>query len=288
MTLPHRLKAGDTITNAELVRLFKCANQGGMRRSHQTNSLVLISDHTKYVHQDRWMAADLLHYTGMGLEGDQSLDYLQNKTLLESAANGVTPYLFEVYVPNQYLYRGQVNLAGQPVKERQPDASGKLRKVWVFPLQIMGSDAKFTVPEDLVTRKQRRDRKRAQQMTTTDLFTRAVHREKKPASYPAPARAASRDAYVAEFARRRANGHCQLCSQPAPFQNKTSEPYLELHHIRSLGQGGRDTVSNCVALCPNCHKKMHILNLREDRKKLKQEALKNCCQLTIDGGVVYV
>ena len=45
---------------------------------------------------------------------------------------------------------------------------------------------------------------------------------------------------------------------------------------------------NCVALCPNCHKKMHVLNLREDRKKLTQAARKNCCQLTIDGGIVYV
>jgi hypothetical protein len=33
---------------------------------------------------------------------------------------------------------------------------------------------------------------------------------------------------------------------------------------------------------------MHILNLREDRKKLKREALKNCCQLTIDGGITYI
>jgi hypothetical protein len=33
---------------------------------------------------------------------------------------------------------------------------------------------------------------------------------------------------------------------------------------------------------------MHVLNLREDRKKLLQEAQKSCCQLTIDGGVVYV
>ena len=288
MTLPHRLKAGDTLTNAELTAMFKCANQGGMRRSHQTNSLVIISDHTKYVHRDRWISADVLYYTGMGLEGDQSLDYLQNKTLLESAANGVTPYLFEVYVSNQYLFRGRVKLAARPRKERQPDICGKLRDVWIFPLQVTGSDAAFTVPEELIDRKRLREKKRAQQMSATDLLTVTVHAEKQTPSTPATVSDQGCDAYVAEFSRRRANGHCQLCGLPAPFTDKANEPYLELHHIHSLARGGRDMVSNCVALCPNCHKKMHVLNLREDRKRLRQEARKNCCQLTIDGGIVYV
>ena len=288
MTFQHHLKAGDTLTNAELTGVFKCANQGGMRRSHQTDSLVIISDHTKYVHQDRWISADTIYYTGMGLEGDQSLDYLQNKTLLESSSKNITPYLFEVYVPNQYLFRGKVRLVGKPLKERQPDAKGKLRNVWIFPLQVTGPDAGFTVPEELIARKQRRDQKRAQVLSATDLLTLTVHMEKKTAPNHAPGSDGAYDAFVAEFARRRANGHCQLCDLPAPFTDKFNEPYLELHHIRSLAKGGRDTVSNCVALCPNCHKKMHLLNLREDRKRLKQEARKNCCQLTIDGGIVFV
>ena len=288
MTFPHRLTAGDTITNAELTMIFKCANQGGMRRSHQTNSLVIISDHTKHVHQDRWVAADTLYYTGMGLAGDQALDYLQNKTLLESAANGVEPYLFEVYIPNQYLFRGRVQLAGQPFKERQLDVNGNLRSVWLFPLRVVGPDAGFVVPQELIARKQRRDKRRAQQLSATDLLTLAVQSAKQTGASQTVLFDGAVDAYVAEFARRRANGYCQLCRRPAPFCNPANEPYLELHHIRSLAKGGQNTVSNCVALCPNCHKKMHVLNLKEDRKRLHQEARKNCCQLTIDGGIVYV
>ena len=288
MTFQHHLKAGDTVTNAELIRIFKCANQGGMRRSHQTNSLVLISDHTKHIHQDRWIAADTFCYTGMGLEGDQSLDYLQNKTLLESASNGVEPYLFEVYEPNRYLFRGKVQLAARPLKERQPDANGKLRNVWLFPLKVVGSDAEFVVPAELTVKKQRRDKKRAQQLSATDLLTRAVHSGKRATAAHTVLIEGGTDAYVAEFARRRANGHCQLCGLPAPFCSPAGEPCLELHHIRPLAKGGQDTVSNCVALCPNCHRKMHVLNLKEDRKRLKQAARKNCCQLTIDGGIVYV
>ncbi len=73
-----------------------------------------------------------------------------------------------------------------------------------------------------------------------------------------------RDAYISQYAKERANGICQLCKQPAPFCTKDGKPYLESHHIIWLSEGGADTVANTAALCPNCHKKMHILNNQED------------------------
>ena len=36
--------------------------------------------------------------------------------------------------------------------------------------------------------------------------------------------------------------------------------YLEVHYIIWLSRGGADDVSNTVALCPNCHTKMHIVD----------------------------
>lgn len=38
---------GATVTHQGLCAEFKCGNMGGMRRSHATNTLVIISDHTK-------------------------------------------------------------------------------------------------------------------------------------------------------------------------------------------------------------------------------------------------
>ena len=43
-------------------------------------------------------------------------------------------------------------------------------------------------------------------------------------------------------------------------QNIDGTHYLEVHHIDQLAKGGADTVENAVALCPNCHRKMHSLN----------------------------
>ena len=77
-----------------------------------------------------------------------------------------------------------------------------------------------------------------------------------------------RDRYISEYAKRRAHGICQLCGQPAPFNRTNGEPFLETHHVIWLADGGDDSIENTVALCPNCHKKMHVLNLDEDVDKL--------------------
>lgn len=79
----------------------------------------------------------------------------------------------------------------------------------------------------------------------------------------------ARNTYVAEASKRRAKGICQLCGNPAPFNDRSGNPYLESHHIIWLSEGGADVLDNTVALCPNCHKKMHVVNDPNDVKKLQ-------------------
>ncbi|PSU90435.1 hypothetical protein C0W35_16255 [Photobacterium kishitanii] len=56
----------------------------------------------------------------------------------------------------------------------------------------------------------------------------------------------------------RANGICEQCKLSAPFnRKKDNTPYLEVHHKIRLADGGEDTLSNVIALCPNCHRQMH-------------------------------
>jgi 5-methylcytosine-specific restriction enzyme A len=53
-----------------------------------------------------------------------------------------------------------------------------------------------------------------------------------------------------------ANGKCEACEGISPF--KTSEGYyLEVHHMKPLASNGTDSISNAVALCPNCHRRLH-------------------------------
>ncbi|HHF2997992.1 TPA: HNH endonuclease [Vibrio diabolicus] len=80
----------------------------------------------------------------------------------------------------------------------------------------------------------------------------------------------TRSELIKEITRRRAKGVCQLCKQSAPFVGKNGKPFLEVHHVEWLSRGGKDQTSNTVALCPNCHRKMHILDDKTDVDKLKE------------------
>lgn len=68
-----------------------------------------------------------------------------------------------------------------------------------------------------------------------------------------------RNPYVIAEVLIRANGICEECKNKAPFIRKSDNtPYLEVHHIIPLSENGDDTVENCIALCPNCHRKAHF------------------------------
>lgn len=78
----------------------------------------------------------------------------------------------------------------------------------------------------------------------------------------------TRNSHIREYTKKRAKGICQSCEKEAPFYDLNGQPFLEVYHIKRLVDGGSDSVGNTVALCPNCHRKMHILNLLEDVEKL--------------------
>lgn len=133
------LKPGDTFDNDQLVSIFHCSPQGGMRRSKKTNSLVIVSNHVNSIYSDKW-EKDILYYTGMGTEGDQSFDFMQNKTLFESRSNRVTVYLFEVFIEKQYRFTGKVGLTQDPFKEKQLDKNGHERTVCIFPVKLIDGE----------------------------------------------------------------------------------------------------------------------------------------------------
>lgn len=258
------LVVGEIYHNEKIAETFKCSTQGGMRRSHATNTLVIFSDHTKGIYEDKWIinevGEEILLYTGMGKEGDQDIDFQQNKTLNESRSNGVRVYLFEAFKSGQHVFKGQVELVADPYIEVQAG-----RKVWMFPLRVVGNN--YMIPEDLLKEKEAEKEKEAQRLTDLELFNRAKNAERLGQRYTT-SKTFDRDPYVSEYVKRRANGTCDLCGKSAPFKDKKGRPYLESHHITWLSRGGEDTIYNTVALDPTCHKKMHVLDLDNDVKLL--------------------
>ena len=134
MAFEPGLSIGQILKNSDVVDIFKCGNMGGMRRSKTTNTLVIVSDYTKGLYHDKWISG-VLHYTGMGKNGDQDINWAQNATLAACGHNGVDVHLFEVMDAGEYVYCGRIELVGKPYTEIQPGEDGKSRKVWMFPIR---------------------------------------------------------------------------------------------------------------------------------------------------------
>jgi 5-methylcytosine-specific restriction protein A len=261
------LKIGSAYSNDDICNTFLCSPQGGMRRSQKTNTLVLVANHIKSIFDDRW-DDNIMYYTGMGLKGDQSLSFMQNKTLSESNANNVNVHFFEVFTEKVYTYQGQVILALKPFQEFQDDEDGNGRKVWVFPLMRKDSTAPV-IPKKEIDKIFDKKVKKASQLSLEELKKRARNSSSKPGKRAATTTSYQRSPVVKAYVLKRANGVCELCEQPAPFNKKNGEPYLEVHHVKQLADGGDDAIENAVALCPNCHRRLHSLGLESDIKKLK-------------------
>lgn len=260
------LTVGDTIENTRLCQIFGCGPQGGMRRALGSNSLVVVSNHVDSIYDDRWIDGTL-HYTGMGRIGDQSLTFMQNKTLNQSNNNGVEVFLFEVFSDKKYTYVGQVQLNAAPYQELQPDEKRAQRTVWVFPLRLIQGDP-FAPSEQVLTDLLERKEKAAERLSDDELRRRAESSHSQPGTRSVAGVQRERNPWVSTYVKRLAKGFCDLCNEHAPFSKKSGVPYLESHHVDWLARNGLDVIENCVALCPNCHRRMHVLDLPDDRKKL--------------------
>ena len=262
---------GNVYTNNEIVVTFGVAYMGGMRKSNKKNALVLIADHSNPLYDDQWTEDGILNYTGMGKTGDQDVVFAQNWTMKNLATNGVKVYLFESYKKNEYYYDGEVELAAPYFFAKELDDKGKMRKVVKFPLRRKDGNSGAVVNKEDV------DDNTASKRRTVQKEPLSKIKEKAKAAGTSEVTVTNvqttqrnRNQYVDEFTKIRANGVCDLCGQPAPFLSK-GKPYLECHHVTFLADGGPDAIYNTVALCPNCHRKMHIVKSASDLKHLKKK-----------------
>ena len=105
--------------------------------------------------------------------------------------------------------------------------------------------------------------------------TRELRRERKrekPNGSQSPKKIVSnstqyeRDPAVRAWVLDNADGVCELCNHLGPFQTNEGDPFLEVHHVVPIAEGGPDTIDNAVALCPNCHRRCHLSIDCDDQK----------------------
>ena len=176
--------------------------------------------------------------------------------------------------PKEYTYRGVVKLVENPYQEDQLDERSESRKVWMFPIRPLAG-APIVAKEDFIAKKIQQEIEMSK-LTLEELRLKAIlYSTDNPGTQKVVTTEYIRNTYVSEYAKRVANGTCQFCGKLAPFKDKNQLDYLETHHIIWLSNGGKDALENVVALCPNCHRKMHIINDPNDVQILIDKALIN-------------
>jgi 5-methylcytosine-specific restriction protein A len=143
-----------------------------------------------------------------------------------------------------YLYVGEFAYTGH-FWSWNTDVHGTLRKVLTFVLEPI--NAVREGPETKLTPEQ-------------ELLLQQGRLAGKPPVREAIVKRYGRSSFVAEQTLSRAQGRCELCGSPAPFVDLNEEPFLEVHHIIPLSEGGTDDLKNTAALCPNCHRAVHYAN----------------------------
>ena len=79
-----------------------------------------------------------------------------------------------------------------------------------------------------------------------------------------------RDPKVVAWIIKNAKGKCECCGDDG-FIKDDGSIFLEVHHLRLLSENGSDTTQNAVALCANCHRKLHYAKNKEEmRKEIKK------------------
>jgi len=102
---------------------------------------------------------------------------------------------------------------------------------------------------------------------TKILFTLPPIGNSAPRTRQVASRQFGRNAQVVAWVLQQAGDVCELCQNLAPFRRADGTPYLEVHHVVTLAEGGADSVSNAVALCPNCHRRLHYAPHRLDARR---------------------
>lgn len=118
-------------------------------------------------------------------------------------------------------------------------------------------DHKPTADEHLLVDRVRRLRRRGGIPSPTG--------SKKPRRVNSSSTAFVREPLVRAWVLEEANGICEGCGLPGPFLDEEGWPFLEVHHVLPLADGGSDQTSNAVALCPNCHRRSHLSRDRRFR-----------------------
>lgn len=176
-----------------------------------------------------------------------------NRAIASHAGTSRDLLLFETTGKGRPVrYVGQFVCAGW-FNERLRDTNGSMRSAIIFKLVPLAASVE-AISAAVPT-----------QPTSTGEFNRLRMRAYAAAKSPSDVepKTAVTSYYlcsqvIRDYALARAAGRCEHCGCEAPFLTSSGTPFLEVHHIRRLTDGGPDSPNAVAALCPNCHREAHL------------------------------
>lgn len=273
------LSVGGVYSRSDIHGRFAGNRQKGI--SVSTKESVILLFHTK--EPSRQFYADgvdedgVYWFSGEGRLGDMQWSS-ENSQLREAAETPRSLLMFERYRRAGGLWRfhGEMFCLGHK-EVTQLDEKGNLRRAFVFALAKIvdassqgpfdnetlaeASSVSFESLRELALGAQTGAGNVAQRMSMKTFFLRS--------------------AAIRRYALQRATGICEGCHEPAAFEASWG-PYLEVHHLTRLADGGPDHPDRVAAVCANCHRRCHLGTDRVAYNALVSKAivLKECEQRT--------
>ncbi|MBO1077247.1 HNH endonuclease [Roseomonas marmotae] len=241
------LVPGQIYRRTTLHKHFGGQQQGGISTPSQHPVILLFTGATGVQHgyEDGW-SDGVFCYFGEGQVGD--MPWLRgNVAIRDHIDQGRDLHLFKILTSprSQVEYVGPFFAASWEYRQA-PDRNGAMRRGIVFHLVPAATPVPLNTGASAT---QLSALRKAAQQAGTEAPRQHVGQ--------AIATYFRRAAAVRDYARARANGVCECCDQPAPFTSASGEPFLEVHHLHRLSDGGPDKLDAVAAICPNCHREMH-------------------------------
>lgn len=260
----------DLVPNAiyrrtELHEQFGGQRQGGISTPASSPVVLVFTGSTGMQHgYSDGLSDGVFCYFGEGQKGD--MQWLRgNAAIRDHGKNGRDLLLFEMLSePRSHVRFLGIYACGSWEFRDAPDTSGAMRRAIVFHLLPITQDDRpvgnaLPAAGDLADlRSAAIDAGRDTPLQTTSAALQSYMQ---------------RSVAVRRYALVRAHGVCERCAQKAPFLTATGAPFLEVHHINRLTDGGPDRIDAVAALCPNCHREAHFGQDREVIKAALTEAM---------------
>ena len=232
---------------ADIHSKFGGQQQGGIitPASHALVLIITGEGGLEHGYADRYRADGVFEYFGEGQVGDMELQR-GNAAIARHSEAGKSLLLFRK-TNTGLRFEGEMVCEGYHT-ERAADRNGNDRDAIVFELRRLEAVAEAV------------QQSKPSQSSLEDLRERARAAGAVPHATNGSAQRTvyqrSRD--VRDYVLARANGSCEGCHNPAPFLRFDGTPYLEPHHTTRVSDGGPDHPAHLIALCPNCHRRVHV------------------------------